>query len=103
MNQHEKAVFDRIRNDVINCLRTEYRKEAGGLHGFVDLLSGDVNWPKVMEQFKNLTERYCPKLGGNVPLENMYDDEGNVYMRCLFSYKCTWYECEKHMPAFPNR
>ena len=56
-----------------------------------------------MEQFKNLTERYCPKLGGNVPLENMYDDEGNVYMRCLFSYKCTWYECEKHMPAFPNR
>ncbi len=56
-----------------------------------------------MEQFKNLTERYCPKLGCNVPLENMYDDEGNVYMRCLFSYKCTWYECEKHMPAFPNR
>ena len=31
------------------------------------------------------------------------DDEGNVYMRCLFSYKCTWYECEKHMPSFPNR
>ena len=56
-----------------------------------------------MEQFKNLTERYSPKLGCNVPLENMYDDEGNVYMRCLFSYKCTWYECEKHMPSFPNR
>lgn len=55
-----------------------------------------------MEQFKNLTERYCPKLGCNVPLENMYDDEGNAYMRCLFSYKCTWYECEKHMPSFPS-
>lgn len=32
----------------------DYRKEAGGLCGFVDLLSGDVNWPKVMEQFKNI-------------------------------------------------
>ncbi len=30
----------------------DYRKEAGGLCGFVDLLSGEVNWPKVMEQFK---------------------------------------------------
>ena len=32
----------------------DYRKEAGGLCGFVDLLSGEVNWPKVMEQFKNV-------------------------------------------------
>ena len=32
----------------------DYRKEAGSLCGFVDLLSGDVNWPKVMEQFKNI-------------------------------------------------
>lgn len=55
-----------------------------------------------MNQFKNLTERYCPKLGSNVPLENMYDSEGNAYMRCLFSYKCEWYECDKHMPAYSN-
>lgn len=32
----------------------DYRKQAGDLHGFVDLLSGDVNWPAVMEQFKNI-------------------------------------------------
>ncbi len=29
----------------------DYRREAGGLSGFVDLLSGDVNWPKVMDAF----------------------------------------------------
>lgn len=27
----------------------DYRIAAGGLHGFVDLLAGDVNYPKVME------------------------------------------------------
>lgn len=27
----------------------DYRKEAGGLHGFVDLLAGDVNYPAVVE------------------------------------------------------
>lgn len=32
----------------------DYRKEAGGLCGFVDLLSGDVNWPNVMKQFANI-------------------------------------------------
>jgi len=32
----------------------DYRRQAGDLHGFVDLLSGDVNWPAVMEQFKNI-------------------------------------------------
>ena len=32
----------------------DYRKEAGGLCGFVDLLSGDVNWPKVMEKFEGI-------------------------------------------------
>ncbi len=30
----------------------DYRVAAGGLHGFVDLLSGEVNWPAVMEQFE---------------------------------------------------
>lgn len=30
----------------------DYRKETGGLCGFVDLLAGDVNWPEVMNQFK---------------------------------------------------
>ena len=32
----------------------DYRKKAGDLHGFVDLLSGEVNWPAVMEQLKNI-------------------------------------------------
>lgn len=27
----------------------DYRKAAGGLHGFVDLLAGDVNYPEVMK------------------------------------------------------
>ena len=27
----------------------DYRVAAGGLHGFVDLLSGDVNWPEVIK------------------------------------------------------
>ena len=30
----------------------DYKKAAGGLHGFVDLLAGDVNWPEVMTAFK---------------------------------------------------
>lgn len=30
----------------------DYRREAGGLHGFVDLLAGDVDYVKVMESFK---------------------------------------------------
>jgi hexulose-6-phosphate isomerase len=30
----------------------DYRRGAGGLHGFVDLLSGDVDWPAVMDAFK---------------------------------------------------
>jgi len=30
----------------------DYRINPGGLGGFVDLLSGDVNWPAVMEAFK---------------------------------------------------
>lgn len=32
----------------------DYRRAAGDLHGFVDLLAGEVNWPAVMEQFKNI-------------------------------------------------
>jgi len=31
----------------------DYRRAAGGLHGFVDLLSGDVDWAAVMKAFKN--------------------------------------------------
>ena len=30
----------------------DYRKAAGGLHGFVDLLAGDINYPAVMESLK---------------------------------------------------
>lgn len=29
----------------------DYRMQAGGLHGFVDLLAGDVNYPEVMKAF----------------------------------------------------
>ena len=32
----------------------DYRKDAGGLHGFVDLLAGDVNWPEVMKAFQEV-------------------------------------------------
>ena len=32
----------------------DYRRVAGGLHGFVDLLEGDVNWPEVMKAFKEV-------------------------------------------------
>lgn len=30
----------------------DYRRAAGGLHGFVDLLAGDVDWKGVMEAFE---------------------------------------------------
>ncbi|MFO7612660.1 MAG: sugar phosphate isomerase/epimerase family protein [Clostridia bacterium] len=30
----------------------DYRRGSAGLSGFVDLLSGDVDWPKVMEAFR---------------------------------------------------
>ena len=32
----------------------DYRIDPGGLGGFVDLLSGDVNWPKVMDAFDSI-------------------------------------------------
>ena len=32
----------------------DYRKAAGGLHGFVDLLAGDVNYPAVMDALKSV-------------------------------------------------
>ena len=32
----------------------DYRVEAGGLHGFVDLLAGDVNYPAVTEELANV-------------------------------------------------
>lgn len=32
----------------------DYRKAAGGLHGFVDLLAGDVDYPEVMKAFKEI-------------------------------------------------
>ncbi|MBH5320228.1 sugar phosphate isomerase/epimerase [Paenibacillus sp. GSMTC-2017] len=32
----------------------DYRREAGGLHGFVDLLAGDVNYPAVMEALREI-------------------------------------------------
>jgi hexulose-6-phosphate isomerase len=30
----------------------DYRRQAGGLHGFVDLLAGDVNYPAVMAELR---------------------------------------------------
>ncbi len=32
----------------------DYRRQAGDLHGFVDLLAGEVNYPAVMESFKKI-------------------------------------------------
>ena len=32
----------------------DYRKAAGGLHGFVDLLAGDVNYPAVVDALKEV-------------------------------------------------
>jgi len=32
----------------------DYRRAAGDLYGFVDLLAGEVNWPAVMEQFDKI-------------------------------------------------
>ncbi len=32
----------------------DYRRAAGDLYGFVDLLAGEVNWPAVMEQFDQI-------------------------------------------------
>lgn len=32
----------------------DYRCNPGGLNGFVDLLSGDVNWPEVMKAFREI-------------------------------------------------
>lgn len=32
----------------------DYRMEAGGLHGFVDLLAGDVNYPAVMKELEQI-------------------------------------------------
>ena len=33
----------------------DYRIEAGGLHGFVDLLAGDVNYPAVINELKRVS------------------------------------------------
>lgn len=32
----------------------DYRRDAGGLHGFVDLLAGDVNYPAVVEALREI-------------------------------------------------
>ncbi|GAB6926464.1 sugar phosphate isomerase/epimerase [Paenibacillus sp. JCM 10914] len=32
----------------------DYRRQAGGLHGFVDLLAGDVNYPAVVEALRGI-------------------------------------------------
>jgi hexulose-6-phosphate isomerase len=32
----------------------DYRRQAGGLHGFVDLLSGDVNYPEVVKALEEV-------------------------------------------------
>ena len=45
----------RILNDRIKKVHfKDYRKAAGGLHGFVDLLAGDVNYPAVMQALNEI-------------------------------------------------
>ena len=45
-----RALGDRIKKVHFK----DYRVEAGGLHGFVDLLAGDVNYPAVMNALKEV-------------------------------------------------
>ena len=33
----------------------DYRRAAGDLHGFVDLLAGEVNWPNVMAELEKIS------------------------------------------------
>jgi hexulose-6-phosphate isomerase len=35
----------------------DYRRTAGGVHGFVELLSGDIHWPAVMQALKGIGYR----------------------------------------------
>ena len=39
---------------IFNVHFKDYRRVAGGFHGFVDLLAGDVNWPAVMDAFESV-------------------------------------------------
>lgn len=45
-----KVLADRIKKVHFK----DYRRQAGDLYGFVDLLAGEVNWPAVMEQFAGI-------------------------------------------------
>jgi len=45
----------KILNKRINCVHfKDYRRGVGSLHGFVDLLAGDANWPKVIDAFDQI-------------------------------------------------
>lgn len=43
-----------LKNKIKKVHFKDYRVQAGGLHGFVDLLAGDVNYPEVMRAFKEV-------------------------------------------------
>ncbi len=52
----------------------DYRREPGGFNGFCDLLSGDVNWPAVMEAFETIGYDgwYAPEM---IPNYKHYSDQ----------------------------
>lgn len=41
-------------NRIVRVHFKDFRCDVGGLAGFVDLLSGDVNWPEVMKAFREI-------------------------------------------------
>jgi L-ribulose-5-phosphate 3-epimerase len=51
----------------------DYRREAGGLHGFVDLLAGDVDFIKVMEAFKTIG--YDGYVTAEMPVYKQYSNQ----------------------------
>jgi len=55
----------------------DYRVEAGGLCGFVDLLAGDVNYPAVMDEFKKI--RYDGWVTGEMLPPYTYYPEQIIY------------------------
>lgn len=54
----------------------DFRKSVGTISGFVDLLSGDVNWPEVMKALREIG--YDGPLTAEMP-GYAHDREGNVW------------------------
>ena len=53
-NGYPEHWIEILAEDIYKVHFKDYRKDAGGLSGFVDLLSGDVNYPAVMKQLEKV-------------------------------------------------